>query len=202
MYRRSFITRVHQLVAMGYEALDPKVLTSADETDITGQLVAAINDVLNARQGPAWRSHFAVKDDPPVGRKGGRARPRVDIEFERTSPSPRPHYQFEAKRLHSNRCIGRYLGAEGLRCFITKRYAAADLDAGMLGYVQKADNDAWAMRIQKRLLSSRADYQMRAVTTPWPTESLCSGAARRFHSTHIRKGTADIAVSHTLLRFY
>ena len=149
VYRQSFVNHVHALVRMGYQALATETLNTSEEPDITGQLVAAINDILSARSGPSWRSHFCVKDDPPVGRSGGRSRPRVDIEFERTSPMPRPHYQFEAKRLHSGHCIGRYLGDDGLRSFITQRYALGDAEAGMLGYVQAPDGATWATRIQQ-----------------------------------------------------
>src|SRR5690242_1243645 len=83
IYRRSFVRHVHELIGMAYLRMTPSALKSAEEPDITGQLVASIKDVLNDRIGPSWRHHFCVRDDPPVGRKGGKSRPRVDIEFER-----------------------------------------------------------------------------------------------------------------------
>lgn len=202
VYRRSFVKHVHALVEMGYHALTAGTLSSSEEPDITGQLVAAINDTLSARSGPSWRSHFCVKDDPPVGRVGGRSRPRVDIEFERTSPMPRPHYQFEAKRLHSSGCVGRYLGADGLQSFITQRYAPDDAEAGMLGYVQVPYAGAWAKKIQQRIRTAPSLYKMGTVVTPWPTKAISGNRGVRFHSAHSRNGAAVIAVSHTLLRFY
>jgi hypothetical protein len=196
------VNHVHELVSIAYLRVDTASLSSAEEPDITGRLVAAIKDVLNARSGPSWRSHYCVRDDPPVGRAGGRSRPRVDIEFERTSPLPRPQFQFEAKRLHSPSCVGRYLGSEGLQRFITKRYATNDEDAGMLGYVQNSDSQAWGLRLQQRMRSSMSQYQMRTIATPWPTQSIVANRGVRFHSVHARKTGADIAISHTLLRFY
>lgn len=202
VYQRSFVKHVHTLVEIGYRALAADKLCASEEPDITGQLVAAINDALSARSGPSWRSHYCVKDDPPVGRVGGRSRPRVDIELERTSPVPRPHYRFEAKRLHSGGCVGRYLGAEGLLNFITQRYARGDAEAGMLGYVQVPTAGEWATQIQKRLRRRASLYRMNAAEDPWPIKTIAGNRGVRFHSTHTRKGDGRIAVSHTLLRFY
>ena len=202
VYQQSFANHVHTLVEMGYQELAAETLNTAHEPDITGQLVAAINDILGSRSGPSWRSHYCVKDDPPVGRIGGRSRPRVDIEFERTSPMPRPHYQFEAKRLGSPGCVGRYLGSDGLRSFITQRYAAGDAEAGMLGYVQVPDSTIWATRIQQQLQTASSLYQMTTAVTPWSTQAIAGNRGVRFHSTHLRKRNVVIAVSHTLLRFY
>lgn len=202
VYRRSFERHVHSLIASAYRALNSASLHTNEETDITGRLVAAINDVLNSRGGPRWKSQFCVKDDPPVGRKGGRSRSRVDIEFERTSPLPRPHFRFEAKRLRSSKCVGLYLGAEGLRCFISRKYAGDDATAGMLGYVQVADVEQWKAKIQSRLRNSGADYQMRPIPAPWASETVIKDRAITFSSVHSRKRSADITISHTLLRFY
>lgn len=200
-YRRSFVRHVHELIRAGYSSLDSERLQGADETDITGRLVAGVNQFLNKRGGPSWRIHFCVKDDPPVGAIGGRKRARVDIEFERTSPLPRPHFRFEAKRLHTRQCVSRYLGRNGLKCFTSKRYAADDDEAGMLAYVQTPADTHWRTQLQNALTKSPTKYRMRPAPNPWPVEPVNSGGLS-FSSIHTRRRGRDLKVVHTLLRFY
>ena len=73
--------------------------------------------------------------------KLGKSRPRVDIEFERVVRGKRPRLRFEAKRLNSatGHTVAKYLGEEGLGCFLSGKYPMMHAEAGMLGYVQGED---------------------------------------------------------------
>jgi hypothetical protein len=60
--------------------------------------------------------------------------------------------RFEAKRLMMPRfAVDKYSGGSGLGEFLAGHYAREDDVAGMLGYVQSENCDAWAERIAARI---------------------------------------------------
>jgi len=208
-YDRLFITRVHQLIISGYDRLNPKQYAADEETSITGDLVEAVEVVLDY---PAarWMRFYSIFDDPPENppkrrgrpRRRGKKRKRVDIRFVSAETSPRLRFRFECKRLGKQHNVVRYLGDEGLGCFLRGKYAAGDIRAGMLGYIQSDNEETWAKRVEQRMIDSAKEYSLLA-GSPWRNEPLIKKRVHTFRSGHGRgRGQKPIEVFHTLLRFY
>ena len=134
LYRAAFIRNCHTLLARGYSELSPSAFQGAQETEITGELVRSMKSVLQRPDSPVWMDHFFVADDPPVNapKRKGKSRRRIDIEIERGEHGPRPRLQFEAKRLYSSNSVSEYLGADGIRLFVSGEYGAGQVEGGML----------------------------------------------------------------------
>ena len=113
---------------------------------------------------------YRVYDDSPVNeaieakatRRTGKRRRRVDIQFNSSEVSPYTRFYFEAKRLGKGNPVSRYLGADGLGCFLRGSYAEAERRGGMLGYVQSDDEYAWAAKIKKALATSPQSFGLQA----------------------------------------
>jgi len=207
-YDRLFISRVHRLIKLGYDRLNPKRYAREQETAITGDLVESIETVLD-HPTEEWMPFFSVYDDPPVNeprrpgrqRRKGRARRRVDIRLQSSQVSPRTRFRFECKRLGKGNPVSRYLGKKGLGCFLARHYASHDLRAGMIGYVQSEDEGTWAQRIAKTLHASARKYALRH-DGPWRHEPATSELEHTYRSGHGRgRGKRAIEVYHILLRF-
>jgi hypothetical protein len=139
------------LVLRGYEVIKGEDLSGEEETNITGELVRGVREVLESEEAEAWMQLFEVLDDPPQNVTGrlGRSRPRVDIEFVRLSGrGKRPRFHIEAKRLYRSDSVKEYFGDDGLGCFIVGRYAADEAAGGMLGYVQTDTALKWSDRLR------------------------------------------------------
>ena len=149
-YRSVFRRQVFELLRRGYERLDSPDFQDSEEEDITGELIREIRNVVEDRSGPSWAQHYAIHDDPKINthRRLGKRRLRLDIEFERTGVGKHPRYPFEAKRLSSqtHAKMDKYLGADGLRQFLSGNYANEQDEAGMLGYVQSETPSCWAKK--------------------------------------------------------
>lgn len=155
-YRLAFIRHCHRLLALGYARLNPQALCDAGETEITGELVRAMAEVLDDQSAPDWTRFFFVADDPPQNVAGrlGRRRLRVDIEFIESRIPPRNHFRIEAKRLYRSGSVAEYLGPEGLGMFLSGGYASQEDEGGMLGYVQNGTIIDWFGQIAESLRSS------------------------------------------------
>src|SRR5215813_6356214 len=164
-YEQLFIRRVHDLIKWGYDRLCASAYATQEETVITGDLAEAIEDILEY-QNERWMQFFSVYDDPPVNepitapRRRGKRRRRVDIKFDSSEISPRTHFCFEAKRLGKGNPVSRYLGTDGLGCFLSGSYAGAERRGGMLGYVQSDDEQTWAAKIDKELVYSPKSFSL------------------------------------------
>jgi hypothetical protein len=143
-YEQLFIRRVHDLIRLGYDKLCASTYATQEETVITGDLAEAIEGVLEYPN-EDWVRFYRVYDDPPLNeslaglRRRGKRRRRVDIKLDSSEVSPYTRFCFEAKRLGKSTPISRYLGADGLGCFLSGSYAGAERRGGMLGYVQSDD---------------------------------------------------------------
>jgi hypothetical protein len=177
-----------------------------EETTITGDLVNAINDVLDA-PAATWMRFYSVHDDPPVnesrlgrnGRRKGKRRRRVDIRFDSSEQCPRARFRFECKRLGPGHSAKRYLGKDGLGCFLSCAYAFDDARAGMLGYLQSGNYTQWAEKIGA-LVSSRS-YAIRR-ESPWRNYPILTTLPCTYCSGHGRgKGRPPIEIFHTLFSF-
>lgn len=200
VYRRSFVTNVHRLLAAGYARLDPKSLQNKEEMAITGLLVHAMRDAIEGKERLSWAARYTIHDDPPVqaGQLEGKRRPRVDIEVESTHVVPHPRFQFEAKPLYRSDSVAAYVGTDGLGCFLSGRYASGHDDAGMLGYVQRGAAGEWIERIHAKLNVDRAEFKLAANGVCWRVRPTITGLKFSFQSTHARPGK-PIDIHHTFL---
>lgn len=206
-YDQVFIRRVHELVKLGYDRLLPKDYATAEETVITGDLVEAIENILEYPH-EEWMRFYRVYDDPPINevmqapRRRGKRRRRVDIKLDSSEPSPYTRFCFEAKRLGKRHTVSRYLGADGLGCFLSGHYAGAEHRGGMLGYVQSEDERAWAAKIDKALASSPKSFGLQEKSS----FQLCQISAQLCHiyvSEHFRvTDRRQLRIYHSFLLFY
>jgi hypothetical protein len=200
-YRMVFVTRVHQLLALGCGRIDLKRFHSHEEPEITGELVRAMDSVIDDTGSPHWVRKFSVHDDPPVNVPGrlGKSRRRIDIKVVSSLQLPRSCFSFEAKRLSKQNPVGDYIGSDGLGCFLDGHYAANDRDAGMLGYVQSDSPDEWATRLADRITR---DARRLGLPTGgnWRKHSFRAGPSHTYHTRHSRKcNSQELDMYHTLL---
>jgi len=149
IYRQAFVRNCLVLLLRGYAKLKPSDLQAAEEPHITGEIVRCVRESLEAHDAELWMQDFEILDDPPqnTGGKFGKNRPRIDIEFVRAVRGPRPRFHIEAKCLYRSGSVNDYFGATGLSMFIVGTYADKEAYAGMLGYVQTEDSQAWLNRL-------------------------------------------------------
>lgn len=190
---------------MGYDRLKPADYSTSEEPDITGELVQAMHDAMQDEDAPRWVIHYELpKDDPPLNVEGrrGKRRFRVDIEFVRVCHGPRPKFRFEAKRLDLNNPVGKYFGEEGMGCFRSGKYPVMHAEAGMLGYVQSDDEQAWADRLKAELPGRKNKYGLRK-DGPWGRELVRDGPGHVFRSRHDSEGKLPpVTIYHVLLLFH
>lgn len=200
--RRVFVTRVHQLLELGYRRLDAKTFVMRDEPVITGELARAMNAAIDDDHSPRWVQSFQVQDEEPVndGVRKGKHRKRIDIGVRSSKPRPRAHFSFEAKRLSHEKSLQSYLGVDGLQCFLKGEYAAGEPDAGMLGYVQVGTEEEWAVGLQNRL---REEAEHHVCDGCFGREHrFRTGPAHTYHSRHLRPTVGSpIDLYHTFLFF-
>jgi hypothetical protein len=205
-----FVRRVHALIRLGYGRLVPAKYASAQETEITGDLAYEIESILEGAS-ESWMRFFRIYDDPPVNvpkKRGksytigkGRGRKRVDIKLDSSETSPYTRFQFESKRLGKNNPTGKYLGSNGLGCFLSGDYASAESRAGMLGYVQQHDEDMWASRIREVISGDIAGYRVTS-DGGWICKQPSSDYPNTYVTCHTRdKNLLPIRLYHSLLRF-
>lgn len=204
-YAKQLRAHAHRLIAEGYARMDKATFASEQEPAITGELVRHMRAYLESGEGtPAWVRYYSVHDDPPLSVDGklGKARPRVDIEFERVSYGPHPRLRFEAKRLNSEtgHRVSVYLGREGLGCFLSGQYPTTHGEAGMLGYVQSEDEATWAERITETLCRNGPQYAV--ADPPFAHQRVCVTLPHTYASHHVMKDAkSPVLIHHVLLNF-
>jgi hypothetical protein len=202
-YEKVFIRRVHELLVMGYDTLTPNEFSDAQEEDITGELVRAIDSVLDNPKTPPWTDSFSIHEEPRIhapDRKGKRRR-RLDIRIDSSEIRPRSRLRFEAKRLGPNHGVSKYLGTDGLQCFIDGRYARDDSRGGMLGYVQEGTCKAWAQKIGTSF-GKKTKQLCLTKTGSWRSASITDKVPCTYRSEHSRPNLGHpIEIIHTLLSF-
>lgn len=195
----------HEMIWMGYERLNPAAYALSEEPDITGELVRAMQDAMQDDNAPEWIVHYELpKDDPPLNVPGllGKRRPKVDIEFVRVQPGTRPRLRFEAKRLGPKHPVGKYLGEDGMGCFLSGKYPVTHGEAGMLGYAQCGDEQTWADKIKAELDGNRNQYAVRE-DGAWQKVRIAPNLRHTYRSRHDRTDPLSrVTVHHVLLRFF
>jgi hypothetical protein len=202
VYQLAFVKRCHEIVGRGYLKLQGEALHEAQETEITGELVKAMKEFLEAADAPPWTTYFFVADDPPQNAPGrlGKKRRRVDIEFEHAQHGPRPRLRFEAKRLHRSGSVAEYLGEDGLLLFVNGEYAPEQDTGAMLGYVQDKEAAEWIEQIRASLTASPERYAFHLLPG-LVKEDLTTFLAETHRSHHgrVRLGR-PIAIYHSFLQ--
>lgn len=202
-YEGVFIRRVHQLIGMGYATLTPNEFSDAQEEEITGELVRAIESVLDNPNTPDWADLFNIHEEPRIHDpiRKGKSRRRLDIRIDSSVNRPRTRLCFEAKLLGPNNRISKYLGTDGLKRFLDGRYAR-DYDIGvMLGYVQDGNCDEWAQKIGTAIVKDKKKLGL-MTTSPWRKEKLTEKVPFTYRSGHKRPDVQrQIEIYHTLLCF-
>ncbi len=195
-----FRVQVRQLIARGYEDACRKArCTNEEEPAITGFITEAINDRFRSPDCPSWSVHYSVHEDPPVEKEGvsGKSRPRPDIIIEGLFEG-RPQYIFEAKRLRRGGYgVGKYVGSDGMGCFISGLYASRYVEAAMLGYVQSDSLVHWKGLIRKAI--DRRESSLRLVP-PQRDVIVIDAFPLEWCSEHQRDKTGcSITIYHLLL---
>jgi hypothetical protein len=203
LYHLAFIRNCHRWLAAGYSLLDARLLATAPEPAITGELVRAMKEAKLRSDAPTWMIRIFVADDPPVNSPGrlGKRRRRVDMEFERSEKGATFHFHCEAKRLYRSGSIREYVGQDGLGMFLTGEYARNEHVGGMLGYVQTEDEEKWIARLRTALASDQQAYRV-ASDGQLNVAGLITELPRVQVSRHDRPPVGQpIIIYHTFLSF-
>ena len=203
LYQLAFIRNCHRWLAAGYQRLDVRSLSAAQEPAITGELVRAMKEAKLQSDAPTWMIRMYVADDPPVNAPGrlGKQRRRVDIEFERSERGTAFRFHCEAKRLYRSDSVLEYLGSEGLGMFLAGEYGHHEEIGGMLGYVQAEGVAEWLARLAVALANGHAKYAVRG-DGGFEVAGLIPEMPKIRRSWHERSTVGQpILIFHTLLMF-
>jgi hypothetical protein len=201
-YCAAFVINVHRLLYVAYARMNPEQYPSKEEPAISGDLVKAMEEVLNDPAAPDWIPFYSVHDDPPEHdeEREGKRRLRIDVKVVSSERRPRQRFAFEAKRLgQPSHPVRKYLGEGGLGCFLLGHYARFDDDVGMLGYVQSGDPASWANEIAGKFAEAPLDYGICAGAGSWERFSRVEELPTCYRSTHRRISSGPVNVYHTLL---
>jgi len=201
-YAKVFVQRVHQLLGHGYASMDSSKFEFAEEEDITGRLVEAVDAFLDKDKTPRWQ-WFSIHEDPRIHDdvRTGKRRLKLDIRIDSSQSSPRSRMCFEAKRLGPNHGTGVYLGDDGIKCLLDGRYARYDSVAGMLGYVQENSPDDWAAEIENAMDDNARELGV-TKSGGWASYHITPELTSTYRTIHDRPGVGPtIEILHTLLLF-
>ena len=110
----------------------------------------------------------------------------------------KPEYVFEAKRLKKKIfTVSKYVGKEGLQCFVKGSYASQYSEAAMVGYDQSGDANHWQKELKKNFdKNSRNDL---CVKQALQKVQVISSMPDIWVSQHERKDYELITVYHIFL---
>jgi hypothetical protein len=206
LYRPAFAHNCLLLIVRAYQAMETRSLQNAEEPDITGLLVKSAKEIIEKEDAEAWLEHLEVIDDPPqndLPERLGKTRHRIDIEFVRTGRGKRPRFHVEAKRLYRSDSVSEYFGTGGLEMFLNGKYASQWPSAGMVGYVQSDNQDAWVDKLAVGFMSRKNALNVCTDESRWRTVTWSAlGMTNLRESCHQRNGTlGKIGIYHLLLEF-
>lgn len=194
-YKRRFMADVHHLIGQGFQAISHLELQDREEPAITGLLTDSIEAFLDDSRSPDWTERYSIQDERHLNddlAREGKRRPRVDIEFAYSGKRPRPRFQVEAKRLRdpASSSVSAYLGENGLGCFLKGRYAAQQMWAGMMAYIQTEAPSIWVDRIRASLSENPSEFSIlpkSGILTPANVDDLLPNVLRSDHLCHERQ---------------
>jgi len=199
-YDYGFRRDAHQLLAWGYQDALPGIHYNLQEEEITGLIVEAIEKRLDNPSTPEEFDRYSVDEEKPIaveGRKGKKRR-RLDLVVVSGHSRPRPKYIFEAKRLRKNSYpIGKYVGEDGLQCFVKGVYASQYPEAAMVGYVQSDAESYWESEL-KRSFDGDLNNDLRIIQLLQKVQVL-SSMPDVWVSEHGRITGSSIAMYHIFL---
>ncbi len=193
----AFRRRCHQLLAIGYQRALPQILSGRDdEPDITDYICRGIREWF--AENPRESFGFDVNDDVPrsENERVGKDRQKPDLIFV-IAGYHRPEFFVEAKRLHRTKAPApRYVGKEGMGCFISGSYARKWLEAAMVGYVQSDTLDHWQATLQEKIEADSQALEMDGIEkqTFFP-----DSFPLEWSSSHRRKEAPSVKLFHILL---
>jgi hypothetical protein len=185
---------------MGYSDAVYRIKSNnEEETAITGYITNAIKNRMRDINCPSWCKYYFIQDDPPLESEGrtGKRRRRADIIIE-SNISGRPEFIFEAKRLRKNGYgIDKYIGEDGMGCFINGIYGARYDEVAMLGYIQSDSLVFWKTNISHEIEKNNKILELDGYQQDI---SVISDLPLEWISTHKRKGiTHSVRIYHILL---
>ena len=199
-YDYGFRRDAHQLLAWGYQDALPEIHCNLIEEEITGLIVEAIEERLDNPSTPEKFDRYSIDEEKPIaveGRKGKKRR-RLDLVVVSGHSRPRPKYIFEAKRLRKNGYpIGKYVGEDGLQCFVKGVYASQYPEAAMVGYFQSDVASYWESEL-KRSFDGDPNSDLRIIQFLQKAQIL-SSMPDVWVSEHERKAGNLITVYHIFL---
>jgi hypothetical protein len=190
----------HQLLAWGHQDAFPTIHCNLEEEEITGLIVAAIEKRLDDPATPEKFDRYSIDEEKPIAveNRTGKSRRRLDLVVVSGHHRPRPKYVFEAKRLRKkSNTIGKYVGEDGLQCFVGGVYASQFPEAAMVGYIQSASVSYWETELARRLSGDKENkLQIKQALQRIETTSVIADS---WHSQHERVGNIPITIYHLFL---
>jgi hypothetical protein len=195
--------RVHAvlLIWLGFKRLNTRSFATAEEDDITGEIIREMKLVTQDPSSPDWVEHYEIHEQSRqnVVGKFGKNRPIMDIQIVRHKRGPRPCLGFEAKRLGPGNAIGGYLDKEGLDAFLSGYYPTTHGEAGMLGYVQAGTTESWSQKLAKAFSKNPEKHRVNKDCKLVPVNAKSAGPY--FSSSHTDGKNKPLLVVHVLLPF-
>ena len=199
-YDYGFRRDAHQLLAWGYQDALTEIYCNLQEEEITGLIAESMEKRLDNPSTPEKFDRYSIDEEKPIaveGRKGKKRR-RLDLVVVSGHSRPRPKYIFEAKRLRKNGYpIGKYVGEDGLQCFVKEVYASQYPEAAMIGYVQSDVASYWESEL-KRSFDGDLKDDLR-ITQLLQKAPVLSSIPDVWVSSHERITGNSIAVYHIFL---
>lgn len=200
IFSNAFRKHVHLLIIWGHSGAHPRIKSiNEQEPSITGYIADSIKNRLRDVYCPPWCKHYSVQDDPPVESEGrvGRRRRRADIIIE-SNVKGRPEFLFEAKRLRKNGYgVSKYVGSEGMGCFINSVYGSRYNETAMIGYVQSSSLDHWKSKIKETIDKNNVKLELKSVQQDI---TIIDEIQFEWFSEHARKAIGrDVKIYHILL---
>lgn len=204
-FRKAFRMQVHIMILWGYEDSIHRIKSidkdDKDEPSITGYIKEAIQIKLSNFHFSKQFKAYYIKENEPVEKEGctGNKRPMPDIIIE-SNHKGRPQYIFEAKRLRKPRFgVDKYIGLNGLGCFLDGRYAERYSEAAMLGYIQSDSLLYWKEKIMKEM--DKQSEKLSLKSTPCDCKVI-DAFPHEWESVHHRKDSNfPISIRHILLDY-
>jgi hypothetical protein len=193
----------HQLLAWGYQDALPHIQGNLMEEEITGQIVEAIEKRFDDPATPERFDRYSIDEEKPIAVEGrkGKTRRRLDLVVVSGLSRPRPKYIFEAKRLRKNGYpIGRYVGEDGLQCFVKGVYASKYPEAAMVGYIQSDTVSYWEAELNRSFDSDL--HNNLHVKQLLQKAQIQSSIPDIWFSEHEREESSSIIVYHIFLNCY
>ena len=155
-YWCAFRRKSHRLLHLGYSEALPKIRRHSPEENISGIIEENCQNLLD--RGLCFDPEFRdvrVKNEKPIngGKRFGKDRFKIDIIIHEPHQNKPPAvFAFEAKRLRTGtHGIGKYVGSEGVGCFLRGDYVTEMPEAAMIGYIQNQETAYWKDQLEVKL---------------------------------------------------